>query len=179
MPVANEQPSGTNRMTARNPTAVAFITPCDTCPGKVTVVEVITGATSAPVSGVGAGGSSNVPNCEAACGQTAALSGRRPGAEAPPLRESDAPAAVLLDLRRPGLDGFEFLDRMRESRYHKGIPVIAITVKRLTPEEEAQLADKASAVVIKDENFVPRIRAFLNTLFPMETRKSPAEPTSG
>jgi len=30
----------------------------------------------------------------------------------------------------PVMDGFEFLDRMRESRYHKGLPVIVITVKR-------------------------------------------------
>ena len=91
--------------------------------------------------------------------------------------ERDTPAAVLLDLRMPVMDGFEFLDRMRESRYHKGLPVIAITAKRLTPEEEARLEDKASAVVIKDENFVPRIRGFLATLFPMDSRRSEAEPT--
>ena len=91
--------------------------------------------------------------------------------------ERDTPAAVLLDLRMPVMDGFEFLDRMRESRYHKGLPVIAITVKRLTPKEEAKLEDKASAVVIKDENFVPRIRGFLATLFPMDSRRSEAEPT--
>ena len=100
------------------------------------------------------------------------------GEEALLFLERDTPAAVLLDLRMPVMDGFEFLYRMRESRYHKGLPVIAITVKRLTPAEEAQLADKASAVVIKDENFIPRIRAFLTTLFPMESRTSKAEPTA-
>jgi CheY-like chemotaxis protein len=68
------------------------------------------------------------------------------------------------------MDGFEFLDRMRESRYHKGLPVIVITVKRLSPEEEAQLADKASAVVIKDQSFVPRVRAVLSTIFPERRR---------
>ena len=80
--------------------------------------------------------------------------------------ERETPAAVLRDLRMPVMDGFEFLDRMRESRYHKGLPVIVITVKRLTSEEEAQLADKASAVVIKDQSFVPRIRAVFSTIFP-------------
>ena len=100
------------------------------------------------------------------------------GEEALLFLERDTPAAVLLDLRMPVMDGFEFLDRMRVSRYHKGLPVIAITVKRLTPKEEAQLADKASAVVIKDENFVPRIRAFLTTLFPMESRTSEVEPVA-
>ena len=100
------------------------------------------------------------------------------GEEALLFLERDTPAAVLLDLRMPVMDGFEFLYRMRESRYHKGLPIIAITVKRLTPAEEAQLADKASAVVIKDENFVPRIRAALTTLFPTESRRSQAEPTT-
>ena len=98
------------------------------------------------------------------------------GEEALLFLERDTPAVVLLDLRMPVMDGFQFLDRMRESRYHKGLPVIAITVKRLTPKEEAKLADKASAVVIKDENFVPRVRAFLTTLFPMESRRREVEP---
>jgi PAS domain S-box-containing protein len=100
------------------------------------------------------------------------------GEEALLFLERDTPAAVLLDLRMPVMNGFEFLDRMRESRYHKGLPVIAITVKRLTPKEEAQLEDKASAIVIKDENFVPQIRAFLTTLFPMETRRNKMEPVA-
>jgi CheY-like chemotaxis protein len=84
---------------------------------------------------------------------------------------------VLLDLRMPVMDGFEFLDRMRESRYHKGLPVIVITVKRLTSEEEAQLADKASAVVIKDQSFVPRLRAVLSTIFPESQIESGVETT--
>ena len=100
------------------------------------------------------------------------------GEEALLFLERDTPAAVLLDLRMPVMDGFEFLDRMRKSRYHKGLPVIAITVKRLTPEEEEKLADKASAVVLKDENFVPRVRAVLATLFPVASRATKAEPTA-
>jgi hypothetical protein len=64
---------------------------------------------------------------------------------------------------------------MRESRYHRGLPVIVITVKRLTPVEEARLADKASAVVIKDQTFIPRVRDFLSTLFPVSSRRSEAE----
>jgi len=92
------------------------------------------------------------------------------GAEALASLERETPAAILLDLRMPVMDGFEFLDRMRESRYHKGLPVIVITVKRLSPEEEAQLADKASAVVIKDQSFVPRVRAVLSTIFPERRR---------
>jgi CheY-like chemotaxis protein len=97
------------------------------------------------------------------------------GEEALQSLERETPAAVLLDLRMPVMDGFEFLERMRESRYHKGLPVIVITVKRLTPDEEAQLADKASAVVVKDQSFVPRIRTVLSTIFPEAALTSKAE----
>ena len=90
----------------------------------------------------------------------------------------DMPAAVLLDLRMPVMDGFQFLERMRESRYHKGLPVIVITIKRLTPEEEDKLADMASAVVIKDQGFVSRVRSHLATLFPPAPRESEVQPTA-
>ena len=43
---------------------------------------------------------------------------------------------------------------------------------------EGNLADKASAVVLKDETFVPRVRAVLATLFPVESRATKAEPTA-
>ena len=100
------------------------------------------------------------------------------GEEALAYLKRDTPAAVLLDLRMPVMDGFKFLEVMRESRYHKGLPVIVITIKRLTPEEEDQLADMASAIVIKDQGFVPRVRAHLATLFPPQPRESEAKPTT-
>jgi CheY-like chemotaxis protein len=78
----------------------------------------------------------------------------------------------------PVMNGFEFLERMRESRYHKGLPVIVITIKRLTPEEEHQLADIASAIVIKDQGFVSWVRAHLATLFPPSPRESAVQPTA-
>ena len=99
------------------------------------------------------------------------------GEEALRHLQRDTPAAVLLDLRMPVMDGFEFLERMRESRYHKGLPVIVITIKRLTPEEEDKLADMASAVVIKDQGFIPRVRSHLATLFPPAPHESEVEPT--
>ena len=100
------------------------------------------------------------------------------GEEALRHLKRDTPAAVLLDLRMPVMDGFEFLERMRESRYHKGLPVIVITIKRLTPEEEDKLADMASAVVIKDQGFVSRVRSHLATLFPSAPRESEVQPTA-
>jgi len=99
------------------------------------------------------------------------------GEEALHSLKRDTPAAVLLDLRMPVMDGFEFLQRMRESRYHKGLPVIVITIKRLTEKEAEQLADMASAIVIKDQGFVPQVRSYLATLFPTQPRETEAKPT--
>ena len=100
------------------------------------------------------------------------------GEEALRHLKRDTPAAVLLDLRMPVMDGFQFLERMRESRYHKGLPVIVITIKRLTPEEEDKLADMASAVVIKDQGFVTRVRTHLATLFPPAPHESEVQATA-
>ena len=100
------------------------------------------------------------------------------GEEALRHLKRDTPAAVLLDLRMPVMDGFQFLEQMRESRYHKGLPVIVITIKRLTPEEEDKLADMASAVVIKDQGFVSRVRTHLATLFPPAPHESEVQATA-
>ena len=100
------------------------------------------------------------------------------GEEALQSLKKDTPAAVLLDLRMPVMDGFEFLHRMRSSRYHKGLPVIVITIKRLTEKEEEELADMASAIVVKDKSFVPRVRSYLSTLFPPQPGETEEKPTA-
>ncbi len=49
---------------------------------------------------------------------------------------------------------------------------------RFWPEEEDKLADMASAVVIKDQGFVSRVRSHLATLFPSAPRESEVQPTA-
>ncbi|MEO1510334.1 MAG: response regulator, partial [Cyanobacteria bacterium J06633_23] len=51
------------------------------------------------------------------------------------------PNLVLLDLMMPEMDGFEFLDKFRQTPERKTIPVIVITAKDLTPSEHQQLLD--------------------------------------
>ena len=85
---------------------------------------------------------------------------------------------ILCDVVMPVMDGFKFLEAMRQSRYHKGLPVIVITIKRLTPDEEDQLADMASAIVIKDQGFISRVRSHLATLFPPVPRESEVQTTA-
>src|SRR5262249_16054977 len=53
--------------------------------------------------------------------------------------EQERPAAVVLDLLMPGMDGFEFLDRFRRTAAGRRTPVIVWTVKELTEADRARL----------------------------------------
>jgi signal transduction histidine kinase/CheY-like chemotaxis protein len=65
------------------------------------------------------------------------------------LAAQQPPAAVILDLFMPGMDGFEFLERFRAMPAGRGTPVIVWTVKDLTAEDQGRLAASAQAVVLK------------------------------
>ncbi len=48
------------------------------------------------------------------------------------LEQNPAPALILLDLMMPEMDGFEFLDRIREHESWRELPVIVLTAMELT-----------------------------------------------
>jgi PAS domain S-box-containing protein len=59
------------------------------------------------------------------------------------------PSAILLDLLLPGMDGFEFLHRLRLTEAGGATPVIVWTVKDLTNVERTRLQAAAQAIVLK------------------------------
>ena len=65
-------------------------------------------------------------------------------------RESP-PAAVILDLMMPEIDGFEFLKRFRRTAAGRRTPVIVWTVKDLTRRERQRLEASAQAIVVKSD----------------------------
>ncbi|MEO1389935.1 MAG: response regulator [Cyanobacteria bacterium J06634_6] len=57
------------------------------------------------------------------------------------------PSLILLDLMMPEMDGFEFLEQLRQTPEWKAIPVIVITAKDLSAVEHQQLVDHHIATV--------------------------------
>jgi PAS domain S-box-containing protein len=63
--------------------------------------------------------------------------------------EDESPAAVVLDLDMPGMDGSHVLDALRLRPASRNIPVVVWTMLDLPPEKRARLLAKAQAVVAK------------------------------
>jgi CheY-like chemotaxis protein/two-component sensor histidine kinase len=71
------------------------------------------------------------------------------GKEALRAIERRRPEVILLDLLMPVLDGFGVLERLRETPAWRDIPVIILTAKDLTAEEQSLLETRTRAVIHK------------------------------
>ncbi len=89
------------------------------------------------------------------------------GEEALRVVSQQLPRLVLLDLMMPGLDGFGVLQRLRADERTRHIPVVIVTAKTLTREEENVLSKEASMVVTKNgvplDQLLNQVRQVLET----------------
>ncbi|MFP4600780.1 MAG: response regulator [Persicimonas sp.] len=60
------------------------------------------------------------------------------------------PDLVLLDLMMPKMDGFEFLRHFRQDDAYVDVPVVVVTAKVLTAEDEERLRAGVSEILAKD-----------------------------
>jgi CheY-like chemotaxis protein len=65
------------------------------------------------------------------------------------IAETHSPAAIILDLVMPGMDGLEFLDLLRASERRRRVPVIVWTARDLTAGDWARLEGTVARVVLK------------------------------
>jgi signal transduction histidine kinase len=66
------------------------------------------------------------------------------------LARQQHPRGILLDLRMPGMSGFEVLRQLKADQATRDIPVVIVTSKILTPEERDILGSQATAVLSKE-----------------------------
>jgi CheY-like chemotaxis protein len=59
------------------------------------------------------------------------------------------PDLVLLDLMMPEMNGFEFLEALRQREAWRGVPVVVITAKELTDDDHRRLNGGVAQVVAK------------------------------
>ena len=72
------------------------------------------------------------------------------GAEALAVMAATVPDLVLLDLMMPQIDGFTVLERMRDDRRTRSVPVIVLTAQLLTREDMERLKQGVAAVLRKE-----------------------------
>ena len=88
------------------------------------------------------------------------------GVEALELIEQQAPDVVLLDLTMPRLDGFGVLEALRRDPAHASVPVVVLTARTLSSDEEARLHDRFTQVLHKQglagEALMTELRRALN-----------------
>jgi signal transduction histidine kinase/DNA-binding LacI/PurR family transcriptional regulator/AraC-like DNA-binding protein len=73
----------------------------------------------------------------------------RNGREAMRAMENTLPGLVLLDLMMPEIDGYQVLQKMRESEILRSVPVIVLTAQNLNDEDMQQLNQGVAAVLEK------------------------------
>ncbi len=87
------------------------------------------------------------------------------GTEAIALARKEHPDLILLDLMMPGTDGFEVIETLRADPTTHNIPIIAVTAKALTPEEQHRLSGQIEKLLQKGEfltdELLDEIRALL------------------
>jgi PAS domain S-box-containing protein len=94
--------------------------------------------------------------------------GVRSGEEGLRVARKSAPLAVVLDLLMPEMDGFEFLDRLRQVPPCRRVPVIVWTVKDLSAEEYARLRASAQGVVAKAREGIAAVVEELRRFLPVQ-----------
>lgn len=59
------------------------------------------------------------------------------------------PALILLDLMMPEMDGFQFIEEVKKHETWRGIPIVVLTAKTITPEDRIKLNGYVKSIIQK------------------------------
>ena len=88
------------------------------------------------------------------------------------------PDLILMDLRLPGIDGLETMEILKNNPLTKDIPIWAVTAYAMPGDEEMAMAAGCCQYITKPTNtqdFIERLRIFLDVLTMKERANAPAE----
>ena len=80
-----------------------------------------------------------------------------------------SPALILLDLMMPEMDGFEFMDELRQRKDAHPIPVFVITAKDLTEEDRRRLNGGVERIIQKNPASPAEVLELVRTLLAGKT----------
>ncbi|HEY7066120.1 MAG TPA: response regulator [Chloroflexota bacterium] len=80
---------------------------------------------------------------------------------------TEQPAAIILDLMMPDMDGFEVLERLRADPRTLQVPVVVFSGKELTPDEKRWLTERSAALLRKAPHATEDLVAALQRAVPL------------
>jgi CheY-like chemotaxis protein len=87
------------------------------------------------------------------------------------------PSLILLDLMMPEMDGFQFIDHVRQHEAWRAIPIVVVTAKDLTAEDRLRLNGYVADIIQKDarsqEELLTEVSKMVRTRLKKGTVKTP------
>ncbi len=80
------------------------------------------------------------------------------------LDHNALPSLILLDLMMPEMDGFAFLEKIRDDEELREVPVVVLTAKELTDGERAFLAERTILVLSKSAQPIASLGTALSAI---------------
>lgn len=80
------------------------------------------------------------------------------------------PDLILLDLMMPEMDGFEFVDELRSNDKWQSIPIIVVTAKEITLEDQERLSGRVERIVQKSSKTSEQLFSEIRAVLPNNTK---------
>ena len=93
------------------------------------------------------------------------------------MARNPSPAAILLDLQMPEMNGFEFLAHIRADERWRDTPVVVVTAQQLTVAERQMLSERTAQIIAKGEGaYLELSHALQKVISARRSIETPAEP---
>ena len=89
------------------------------------------------------------------------------------------PGLILLDLMMPEMDGFQFVDHVRQHEAWRAIPIVVVTAKDLTAADRLRLNGYVADIIKKDTKGQEELLAEVSKMVKTRLQKGPVKSGNG